>query len=251
MKNAAPTVATRAKTSTTGGRTAAASRAVEAPVRSTTGNGATAQAILKAALDLFARDGFDGASIPSIAKAASIGHPLVHYHFGSKENLWRAAVDHAFDDLQRSMDRLEESAAELAPVDALQKLLREFAGFTARHPAHTFIILNELRSGGARFDWLVERHLGPLHSRLDRFIDAAIATGSIRPVPAAHLSSIAIGATVHFFGAAPLLSRLYNVATHDPDVIEAHSRWVLEILMKGLAVAPGEAAAQLPGETHD
>jgi len=208
--------------------------------------GTTPSAILEAALRIFARDGFDGASIPEIARAASIGHPLVHYHFGSKENLWRAAVDYAFGDLGRSLIVLEEASAGLEPVDALRLLCRGFAGFTARHPLHTMILLNEVRSGGDRLDWIVERHLAPQHARLDRVIEAAVAAGQIRPIPAVHLSSIAVGAIAHFFGASPLIARLYDVDVHDADVIEAHISWVLEVLMHGLATAPAGSATGTP-----
>lgn len=208
----------------------------------------TPNAILEAALAIFARDGFDGASMPAIAKAASIGHPLIHYHFGSKDNLWRAAVDYALGDLAKSVAELENASTGLEPIDALKLLLRGFAGFAARHPLHTMIILGEVRSGGERFDWLVERHLAPLHARLDRAIDAAVAAEQIRPIPAAHLASIAIGATAHFFASAPLISRLYGVDVHDAAVIETHSTWVLEVLLHGLATrkAPRTAAPRNP-----
>ena len=55
--------------------------------------------ILNAALKCFAESGFEGTSIADIARAAGVGHPLVHYHFGSKDALWREAVVHAFKDL--------------------------------------------------------------------------------------------------------------------------------------------------------
>jgi len=203
----------------------------------------TANAILEAALPIFARDGFDGASIPAIARAVSIGHPLVHYHFGSKEKLWHAAADHAFGELVESIDAVDQHAGTLEPVAALELLCRTFAQFTASHPMHTLIVLNEVRAGGQRFDWLVERYLRPLHARLDRAIEAAVATGRIRPIPAVHLAGIAIGATVHFFGAGPLAERLYDVDVRDADVIETHTRWVLEILMNGLAITPAAASS--------
>ena len=181
MSGTAPSVARRVKRAADDVRKP---RAISPQRRASSGSGPTPNAILDAALRIFARDGYDGASIPAIAKAASIGHPLVHYHFGSKDNLWRAAVDYAFGDLSRSMAVLEEAAGGLEPVEALKMLCRGFAQFTARHPLHMLIILNELRAGGERFEWLVERYLRPLHARLDRVIDAAVATGRIRPVPA-------------------------------------------------------------------
>lgn len=212
--------------------------------------GLTSNNILEAALAVFARDGFDGASLPAIAKAASTGHPLIHYHFGSKENLWRAAVDYAFGDLAVGMATLQSAATDLTPLDALRLLLRGFAQFTARHPLHTLIILNEVRTGGDRFDWMVERHLRPLHERLDRTIEAAAASGRIKAVPTAHLASIAVGATAHFFSAEPLLARLYGIDVHAPETVAAHADWVVEVLMNGIAVAAPAGATAVPPTTE-
>ena len=211
--------------------------------------GLTSNNILEAALAVFARDGFDGASLPAIAKAASTGHPLIHYHFGSKENLWRAAVDYAFGDLAVGMATLQSAATDLTPLDALRLLLRGFAQFTARHPLHTLIILNEVRTGGDRFDWMVERHLRPLHERLDRTIEAAIAAGQVKPVPVAHLASIVVGATAHFFSASPLLARLYGIDVHAPETVAAHADWVVEVLMNGIAAPAPTAVTAVPRAT--
>lgn len=43
--------------------------------------------ILRAALDLWTRDGYHGASLKDIAAAAGVAKSLVHYHFESKEHL--------------------------------------------------------------------------------------------------------------------------------------------------------------------
>ena len=143
-------------------------------------------------------------------------------------------MDYAFGDLAVGMATLQAAAADLSPVDALRLLLRGFAQFTARHPLHTLIILNEVRSGGDRFDWIVERHLRPLHQRLDRTIEAAVASGQIKAVPTAHLASIVVGATAHFFSAEPLLARLYGIDVHAPETVASHTDWVVEVLMNGL-----------------
>lgn len=43
--------------------------------------------IMRAALELWARDGYHGASLKDIAAAAGVSKSLVHYHFESKEHL--------------------------------------------------------------------------------------------------------------------------------------------------------------------
>ncbi len=48
--------------------------------------------VLRAAVTLFARDGFDSVSTASIAKAAGVSHGTVFFYYKTKEELYRAAV---------------------------------------------------------------------------------------------------------------------------------------------------------------
>lgn len=52
----------------------------------------TRPAILDAARTQFAEQGYDGVSVRSIAKAADVDPALVHHHFGTKEQLFVAAM---------------------------------------------------------------------------------------------------------------------------------------------------------------
>ena len=49
--------------------------------------------ILRRAIEIFGRRGYGGTSTRSIAAAASVTAPLIGYHFGSKEGLFRRCVD--------------------------------------------------------------------------------------------------------------------------------------------------------------
>ena len=57
----------------------------------------TRDRILAAAADLFAERSFDGATTREIAARAGVTQPLLNYHFRSKDELWRAAVDSLFE----------------------------------------------------------------------------------------------------------------------------------------------------------
>ena len=49
----------------------------------------TAQLILKAAEEVFLRDGFAAATTSAIAKSAGVTHAMLHYYFNTKENLFK------------------------------------------------------------------------------------------------------------------------------------------------------------------
>src|ERR1700761_2557588 len=76
----------------------------------------TRDRIVAAAADLFAERSFDGATTRQIAARAGVTQPLLNYHYRSKDELWRAAVDSLFDALTTSMAAHLE---ELRGVDDL------------------------------------------------------------------------------------------------------------------------------------
>lgn len=71
----------------------------------------TKQRILGAAEELFARQGFDGASLRQLTAAAGVNLAAVNYHFGSKENLIEEVFRRRLDELNaRRMAALNKVA---------------------------------------------------------------------------------------------------------------------------------------------
>jgi AcrR family transcriptional regulator len=81
----------------------------------------TKAAILAAARERFAASGFGGTTIRAIASAAGVDAALVHHYFGSKDDLFVAALELPVD------PRAVIGAAVAGPADeAGEKLLRTF-----------------------------------------------------------------------------------------------------------------------------
>ncbi len=59
--------------------------------------------LLETALQSFGENGYDGASVREIARRLEVSHNLIPQRFGSKENLWYAAVDHGFGRLEKDL----------------------------------------------------------------------------------------------------------------------------------------------------
>ncbi|MDB5798174.1 MAG: TetR/AcrR family transcriptional regulator [Paucimonas sp.] len=80
----------------------------------------TRRSILKFASQEFAAKGFAGARVDEIARKAGINKQALYYHFGSKEDVYRAAMENGF---QRFREHDAELASEAySPVEALVKL---------------------------------------------------------------------------------------------------------------------------------
>ena len=119
--------------------------------------------ILAAALAEFANRGFDGTTTAEIARRAGVTQPLVHYHFDSKDALWYAAVESAFEAAAGTFADVGRELADLDIIDQMKVLLRRFVRFSATNPELARIISYEGVCGGPRLKWLADHHTANLH----------------------------------------------------------------------------------------
>ena len=90
------------------------------------------EAILAAALELFATQGFDGTAVPELAKRAGVGAGTIYRHFESKEGLVNALYRH---EKQRLMAHLVERFPwQSAPRAQFRAFFFRLAGFAQREP---------------------------------------------------------------------------------------------------------------------
>ncbi|MDT5136087.1 MAG: hypothetical protein QOD58_349 [Mycobacterium sp.] len=77
------------------------------------GNSDTRERILTSARELFAINGIDRTSIRAVAKAAGVDAALVHHYYGTKEQLFAAAVHLPIDPMQVIAPMRETPVEEL------------------------------------------------------------------------------------------------------------------------------------------
>jgi TetR/AcrR family transcriptional regulator len=183
---------------------------------------ATRERVLAAALDLFSELSFEGATTREIAARAGVTQPLLNYHFSSKDELWQAAVDGLFAELNEVLATREEGLRGVDELTAAKLLVREFIYFSASHPQLHRIITQECKTDGPRMDWLVERHIRPHYDRAATLFARLVSAGLLPDIPVAHLYYILTGAGPTMFVLAPECRRLTGIDPQAPDVIEAH-----------------------------
>ncbi|HEY8576716.1 MAG TPA: TetR/AcrR family transcriptional regulator [Devosia sp.] len=99
----------------------------EAPPKRTRNSEKTKAAILVAGRAEFAERGFEGARVDAIAALAGANKRLLYHYFGNKEDLYRAVLLDAYQEIRRGERAL--SLDQFGPVDAMDRLVR----FTFRH----------------------------------------------------------------------------------------------------------------------
>lgn len=187
-------------------------------------------AILEAALKAFAADGFDGASLPKIAKMAGTTHPLIHYHFQSKDNLWRKTIEYTFADLMPELKAVELASRTLAPLDRLRVLVRSVAHFVARYPEHLAMVMAEVRSNSERLRWLKENYSNQF--LLNRILKEAQTKKIIRKIPLENLSYALLGAVFFYFCTNDFAE---DKKSRDIEALaDKHADCVLDIFLNGI-----------------
>lgn len=212
-------------------RAAAPSRAGEARAAD---SASARELLLEAALEAFAKYGFDGVSLSEVARDANVAQPLIHHYFGSKRGLWEAAAELAFREFGAAF---EEARAELQGLDVIammQVLLRRYVLFTARRPEVHLILARESAVDGERLEWLIDRHVEPLQRVFEELITEAQAQGRIKPIPLPQLIQILNGAVAVFLCSGPLMKRLYGIDPRSREEVSRHAEALTEVLFRGI-----------------
>jgi TetR/AcrR family transcriptional regulator len=151
-------------------------------------------AIVDAALAVFAAEGFHGAGTRQIALKAGVSQPLLNHHFGGKEALWRVVGEQITADFMAFMtDAVDQ---DLPPGDAVTAMLRAYLAFWKARP-QSFRFNLWRRLDGSRDERVSrsERMTGPVVALMQR----AQAGGFIRDDLPPGLAAIIGGALVQFW----------------------------------------------------
>lgn len=193
-----------------------------------------AERLIQAAVSLFAQHGFDAVSTGAIASAAGLTQSMVHYHFGTKEKLWKAAVEHI---MHVRGNKFSMNMEDLRDVDSLARLkimLRRFISANAADPDLTRILIHEGMNDSPRLKWIAKRYMIRGYKAFDDAIEAAIASGAVRPLPVRNVTNILVGACILTFTLSRLLKEVYGEEPTSAEAISSYSDTLLEVLFKGL-----------------
>lgn len=100
---------------------------------------------LRAALDVFARHGYHGASIRSIAETAGLSVPGLYHHYKSKQAILAAVVDAAMVEMMAHTSAAAEDAGD-SPATRFSNVVECLVRFHMARRDHAFVASTEMRS---------------------------------------------------------------------------------------------------------
>jgi len=197
----------------------------------------TRQALLAAARDLFAADGFQATRTEEIVRRAGLTRGALYHHFRDKEDLFRAVYEEVTAEVtsslwRRSADR-HRSAWDLFLANS-----EVYLDAASTNPAYRQIVLID---GPAVLGWnsLSERGDGPTHQIMGYLRDA-VAEGVLEPQPLEPLA--------HLLSALGTGAALYVAHAEDPEAARREVGECNERFLSGLGVHPPPPARPRTGE---
>ena len=171
----------------------------------------------------FAAHGFEGASTRAIAAAAGTHQPQINYHFESKDELWKAAVDHLFGRLDEAVrQNLGTAAQGWGSRAGFAADIRAFVHAAARLPELNRIMVQEATIDSERLRWIVERHTRPRFEIVTERWRLLREEGHVADIDEVVLYYSLVGAASLAYVNAPE-ARLLGHDTLGDHFIEAHA----------------------------
>ncbi len=202
---------------------------------------ATRLAILEAALAEFAEKGYEGASTRYIGERAGMQHPLITYHYRTKDILWRAVAAHCHDTIRKLWDEWIPRESNLTPIERVREEFRALLRFTLEHPNFHLFMLNENRPDSPRLAWLVKNVLSKNVGRVLPQIRAAQKAGDLPAGEPLLVHYMLIGITSVLSSLGPEIRAISGLSPNKPAVVESYWK-----LVEALVFNSGKATARLP-----
>jgi AcrR family transcriptional regulator len=166
--------------------------------------------ILKAAEKEFMLHGYDGARIVAIAKRACVGHPLLHYHFKTKKDLFKFVVLRKIDLLRQSV-LMSWDESERSFPEKLSATIGKHFDFVRDNADYLRFQLQEMEQYPELFTDIrtkAAEEMNPFLEKLQAEIDRAAGRGEIRPIDARLLFEDIISLNLLILTTGPIVQLL-------------------------------------------
>lgn len=188
--------------------------------------------ILEAADGLFGSLGFDATTTRDIALRSGVNKALIHYHYGSKDELLGVLLDGYYERLGAAL--APALATQGTALKQLEVVLDTYADFLAGNLTFCRIVQREVASG-RHMERIVERTWPVLRLGVDWLAEVAPRTPAT--LEAAQVLMSIYGLVVTYFTHGEVLRRLTGEDPFAPKALAArkrHVRAVASLLLNAL-----------------
>ncbi|RST87684.1 TetR family transcriptional regulator [Aquibium carbonis] len=190
--------------------------------------------ILRAAVELFARKGFDGTRIAEIAEASGLPKANVYYYFETKEAIYATLIER----LLKGWDKaLEHIRADREPREAIAAYIAAKLDYSRRHGTESRFFANEIMRGGAFLSKAQRRHMQEITRERVDVVDGWVRDGRLRPLDPRHFFMMLWASTQFYADFAEVAAMTLGKPKLDAADYEAARRTVVDVIVAGCLAA--------------
>ncbi len=175
--------------------------------------------VLDLAFNAFAERGYEGTTLRELAKVLGVSHNLLNVRFGTKEDLWRRAVDARVARIAPPVFEAFE-ARELDDEARLRELVHRFCRWAADNGEFAALAYVEGRRATWRIDYIVDAYLLPFKEQLDALLGSVALRRPVHPITTGAFMAMLVQGVGFYFASRPMLDRLGVGEEIDPGHID-------------------------------
>jgi len=199
---------------------------------------ATRESILRAAIKVFAKHGFNGGSVEKISKAAKSYDRMIYYYFGNKEGLFVAALEEIYRRFNEAESGLELNLDK--PVEALAQVIRFAFRYYEKHPEFIRLLNTENLHRGRHIgkSLRAREYSSPAIGVIEKLLGSGVSKGVFRADVSARDLYLLIAAAGYFYQSNKhTLSSFLGEDLEAPAAKASWETFVNDIVLRGISPA--------------
>ena len=199
----------------------------------------TRRNILEAATAEFARHGLGGARVDRIAEGAGANKRMLYYYFGSKEDLFLAVLEAAYERIRRAERELDLEHAD--PREALKRLVDFSWRYSLEHPEFQSLLNSENLYKGHHLmrSQRVPRLHSPLVETLRDILRRGERLGLFRPgIDAVDLYISISSLSAYYVAHQHTLKALFHIDVMDPRQLRQREDHIVDMILRYVLLHP-------------
>ncbi|HUQ92452.1 MAG TPA: TetR/AcrR family transcriptional regulator [Bryobacteraceae bacterium] len=188
-------------------------------------------AIVDAAVQLFAQNGFRGTTTRQIAAAVGVSEPVLYMHFQTKRDLYSAIIEKMAGGAlgEQHMKEMAAIAGTRDDERFFRYLAHEMLKWHEEEPARMRILLFSALEGHELSEMFYQRHVVSFLESFASYIRSRIEDGAFRPVDPLPAAKSFCGMITSY------AERLLVFSLHEPDALKDQTvDTMISIYLNGL-----------------
>ncbi len=199
------------------------------PLPATSKADLTRRKLLDAGIELFSSNGYDATSTRNVETHAAVQRNLINYHFGNKEEFWKACIAELFQRMRTTFGPALKQSRDIEAGEGIRFLIRQFVRASAAHPEVMRIMFDEGRRDDWRLAWIVERYNRAFHSAVSDLFDEGRSLGVIPELTATQFYYVLVGSGA-IFAMAPECRLLSGEDPYEATMVDAQAEAIARLL---------------------